>query len=363
MEEQLFNVDQDSSGERLDRFLCARLAGYSRSRVQRAIGEDLVSIDGVTACKTGLRVKEGQEIIFRPPPPQPVTALAEDLPLDVLYEDEDLLVINKAAGMVVHPAPGHPCGTVVNAVLGRCPEMCQPGSLRPGIVHRLDRGTSGAIVVAKSDSARSGLSEQFLARKVFKGYLAICFGSPSDPEGRIVQPIERAHGDRKRFTSRTEAGRRAVTLWRSLLAARGLSLLSIRILTGRTHQIRVHLTDRGHPIVGDDLYCAGWPKQVEELRHCAQRRELWVSPLLAPTGEGEPERASGSRADLVDACSDGPLLHAALLGFEHPATGEQMVFSAPPPLAFRTAVRWMAGGLGDSLERTAADMAVFEIGG
>lgn len=356
-------VDVSQAGERLDSFLSALLPDITRSRIQRSIREDLVSIDGIPAWKTGIRLKEGQEIVFQPPSVRALTATPEHLPLDILFEDEHLLVVNKVAGMVVHPAPGHPGGTLVNAVLGRYPEMCTGGSLRPGIVHRLDRGTSGAMVVARSETARTGLSEQFLERTIFKGYLAFCFGSPATVEGTVEQPIDRHPRERKRFTSLSGQGRPSQTRWRTLVSGRGFSLMAIRILTGRTHQIRVHLADVGHAVVGDDLYCPGWRRRTDDLALHATRRGLWISDFVSTGPDIDASIRGGSGKELAAACRHGPLLHAAVLGFTHPVTREPMVIHAPLPPAMNAAAQWLARGLAQPVAEAAAHETTFKIGG
>jgi 23S rRNA pseudouridine1911/1915/1917 synthase len=298
-------ITEDVAGQRLDRVLSASRPDWSRSRVQRAIRLGLVTVDSIVAGKSGLAVRTGQEVQASMPDSEPIRAIPQDLPLDILYEDETIVVLNKASGMVVHPAAGHPDGTLVNALLGRFPGMAMPGDLRPGIVHRLDKDTSGALVISRTSRAREHLSGQFLERRVFKGYLALVRGRMKRAEGVIDLPISRHPRDRKRFSSRHPGGRPSLTLWRELAAGQGVSLLAVRILTGRTHQIRVHLADLGHPVVGDSLYSGGWsslPKAV-----CALAKEV----------------------------QDCFLLHAALLGITHPLTGRSMQFTAPLPTPHR----------------------------
>lgn len=303
MEDQTLTVGPEHAGMRLDRFLVATLSGVSRSHVQRAIRLSLVSVDGVTACKTGLCVREGQEVEYAPAPVEPLNAEPQDIFLDILYEDEYLIVVNKAAGMVVHPAAGNPDGTLVNALLHRYPEMQKGGGVRPGIVHRLDRGTSGVLAVARNDRAREALASQFLDRTVFKGYLALTLGTPNAVEGRIDRPIERHRNDRKKFTSRSGEGRQSTTLWRTVTANKDFALLAIRILTGRTHQVRVHLADNDCPVLADDLYGPRWTRKI-------------------------------TRPDLLENLTRGALLHAGLLGITHPHTGLPVWVSAPPPAHF-----------------------------
>ena len=297
-DELLFEVPPSAVGMRLDRFLAENLKDVSRSQVQKAIRSAQVSMDGITAWKTGMALKPDTEISFSPVEPTPLEAAPEDIPLQVLYEDKQILVVDKPAGMVVHPAPGHPSGTLVNALLGRYPSLNEWEGLRPGIVHRLDRGTSGVIVVARTRKAAENLSEQFMERKVFKGYVALCAGVPQE-SGRIDKPIGRHPRDRKRFSTLAKTGRHATTLWVRIHSDSRHALLAIRILTGRTHQIRVHLSENNLPILGDTMY-------------------------------GPQRRALASAAFASRHFQDGALLHAALLGLHHPISGEQMWFYAPP---------------------------------
>ena len=299
-QEDLLTVSEAAVGSRLDRFIAAEIGDISRSQVQRSIRLGLVTVDGITASKTGLELRHHQQVGFVRPPVEPVVAEPEDIPVNVLFEDDHIIVVNKPAGMVVHPAAGHHRGTLVNALLGRNRQLAAMGPLRPGIVHRLDKGTSGVLVVAKTQSARERLSNQFLQRRVFKGYLCLVLGCPKEPEGRIEQPIARHPKDRKRFTSKGHEGRAATTLWRRVANCRGVALLAVRILSGRTHQIRVHLSDFGFPVVGDDLYCPTWQRRVDR-------------PLRQVCAE-HPEAL---------------MLQAAHLGIAHPATGAPMSFAAP----------------------------------
>jgi len=328
--EHLLTVSDTAAGGRLDRYITATLDGFSRSQVQRAIRLGLVSVDGVTAAKSGLSLQSGQEISFQPPPVEPISAIPQQIPLDVLFEDEHIIVVNKAAGMVVHPAMGHPDGTLVNALLGRTPALGELGPLRPGIVHRLDRGTSGCIVVAKHAKARDAISEQFLARTIFKGYLAITLGAPKADEGTIDQPISRHPRDRKRFTSNRPDGRPSRTAWRIHARGSGLAVVAVRIYTGRTHQIRVHLADRGFPVAADDLYALRWQQM----------------PLLR-------------KGLLATACTNGPLLHAARLSLVHPMTREVVAFVAPLPDRFLDVLRHLDEELAKELSAQMVDPQFF----
>ncbi len=300
-------VAPSEAGERLDRALAARDPTCSRATLQRWIKDGRVTVDGVPAApKTKLR--EGQRVEVRPAPPPPSDATPEDLPLTVLYEDAHLLVVDKAAGMVVHPAPGHPGGTLVNAVLGRYhgPGAALEGDdpQRPGIVHRLDALTSGVMVVARTLEAKAGLVARFQTHDIDRFYLAIASGRP--PDEVTYDTLHGRHPrHRKRFSSQVREGKRAVTHVVTLERLHGAALVRCTLETGRTHQIRVHLADAGFPLIGDPVYARA-PRD----------------PRLR-----EAARALGRQA-----------LHAARLGFEHPVTRERLTFDAPPPPDFEAAL-------------------------
>jgi 23S rRNA pseudouridine1911/1915/1917 synthase len=244
------------ASERLDRFLVVCLPEFSRARLQGLISDGFVLIDGSPARKSGQAIETGAKIEVHIPPTQSVGLLAENIPLDVIFENDDLLIVNKPAGMVVHPAFGHDHGTLVNAVLGHDPEIEGiGGEERPGIVHRLDKDTSGLIVVAKNDAAMRWLQEQFRQRTVQKTYLALVDGAPPTPTGRIEAPIGRDPKDRKKMAVTAPAkGREAISEYATLETFRQHSLLEFHPLTGRTHQIRLHCAFLGCPIVGDAQY-------------------------------------------------------------------------------------------------------------
>jgi 23S rRNA pseudouridine1911/1915/1917 synthase len=294
---------------RLDRWLAEQLP-QSRSRIQGLIKAGAILVNGASA-RPGLRLVGGETIDVDIPPPTPSTLLAQDIPVEVLHEDGELMVVVKPAGMVVHPSRGHSDGTLVNALLHRIrAHGHSPGDPdRPGIVHRLDKGTSGVLVVTRTDTTHAGLGAQFAAHTVHRRYLALVWGRPARLEGTIDAPLGRHPKDRIRFAVvEPGTGKRAVTHYRTLATGRPprtgrggeVSLIECRLETGRTHQIRVHLTHIGHPLLGDPVYGAG-----------RKRPSAW-RPLLAGL--------------------DHQLLHAAELGFIHPATGENIrCHKAPPP--------------------------------
>jgi 23S rRNA pseudouridine1911/1915/1917 synthase len=305
-------------------FLLGQGLPYSRSQIHRRIEEGEVRVDGAPG-KPGQRLRPGQRVRFQPPPPRPVADQPEPIPLHILYEDRHLIVVDKPAGMVVHPAPGHETGTLVNALLHHCGPLPAPpsyadadadadvdadvdalsigGERRPGIVHRLDQGTSGLLVCAKDEPTLVGLQAQFSAHTVKRRYLALCEGVMTQ-EGSFRTRYGRHPRDRKRFTGRSGA-RHAVTHYRVVERLPGASLIRVWLETGRTHQIRVHLSEAGHPILGDPLY--------------GRRPRL---PLLM-----EVARDLGHQA-----------LHAEFLGFVHPSTRQPLQFESPPPPEFQAAL-------------------------
>ncbi|MGQ9586303.1 MAG: RluA family pseudouridine synthase [Anaerolineae bacterium] len=287
---------------RLDRYLVRRFPQLSRSGIQRLIVEGQVLVDGRLA-RASQRVMAGQKVWVCIPPPQEDTLTAEGRPLDILFEDQDILVIHKAAGEVVHPSAGHREGTLVQAILAHCSDLTGVGGrLRPGIVHRLDKDTSGVLLVAKNDWAFRRLQSQFKARQVRKTYLALVEGRVKNPVGCIEAPVGRDPRSRKRMAVVPD-GREAVTRYRLLRCVGDCSLLMVQPLTGRTHQIRVHLAFIGHPVAGDPVY--------------GNKR----SALLAPR----------------------QFLHAWCLGFHHPASDEWVEFRAPLPTDLRLALRDVMG--------------------
>ncbi len=296
-------VPAGDAGERLDAWLARTEPHHSRARWQQLIRDGRVLVAGA-ARKGSHPVGGGEEVSWEEPPPAPVALVPEARALAVLYEDADLLVLDKPPGLVVHPAPGHATGTLVHALLHHCgPTLAGiGGERRPGIVHRLDRDTSGVMVVAKTERAMRGLVEQFRRHTVGKTYLALAWGEPVPPTGRIETLVGRHPVQRQRMSTAPATGRRAVSTYERVEAYGEASLLRVRIETGRTHQIRVHLAHIGHPVVGDRVY---------------GRARGRLPPGPAPR----------------------QMLHAAELAFVHPATGQEMEFVAPTPPDMRALIR------------------------
>ena len=301
--------------ERLDQFLARRL-GFSRSRCVGLIKDGHVTLDNRDAKKSET-VEVGQVVAVKVPPPAPLQALAQAIPLDIVFEDEHLLVINKPPGLVVHPAPGHPDGTLVNALLHHVKDLSGiGGKLRPGIVHRLDRDTSGLLVVAKGDEAHIALSNAIRRREVRRVYRAVAWGRIPESPMTVDQPVGRDPRDRKKMAV-VEGGRRALTRLRVREQWAAAQYLDVSLGTGRTHQIRVHLSHLGHPVVGDSVYGANWSKGM------SGPNRPWAQEL---------ERRAPRQ-----------LLHASNLRFFHPATGNEMRFVAEIPPDMAEVVQWARG--------------------
>jgi len=295
-------VAPHEAGQRLDAWLARRLPALSRSRLQALIEAGRVRLDGAPA-RAAARVKAGQAAVVEVPPATPAVPRPEHIPLRVVYEDGALLVVDKPAGLVVHPGAGTTSGTLVNALLARVHDLSGIGGvLRPGIVHRLDRGTSGLLVVAKDDETHRALARQFAGRTVEKEYLALVHGVPSKGSGEITLAIGRDPVHRKRMSTRAPRGREARSSWTLVERFDGAALLRVRIHTGRTHQVRVHLASIGHPLAGDRVYGGS---RTPSSRTAAARQAL--------------------------AALERPALHAARLAFAHPASGERAEFEAPLP--------------------------------
>jgi 23S rRNA pseudouridine1911/1915/1917 synthase len=273
---ETFNYGNEDE-KRLDVFLTARLTEFSRSRIQGLIKDGFVKVMGQTITKSGQVLCPGELIEIRIPPPVPSGLIAEEIPLDIIFENDDLVVVNKPAGMVVHPSPGHSSGTLVHAALGHIPELEGiGGEERPGIVHRLDKETSGLIIVAKNEHAHHWLQEQFKSRKVEKIYLALVDGRPPTPAGRVEAPVGRNTTHRKLMAVvPLEKGREAVSEYRTLESFPNHTLLEVHPLTGRTHQIRVHLAFLGCPVVADKVYGKHKPT-VDLNRHFLHANELKI---------------------------------------------------------------------------------------
>jgi 23S rRNA pseudouridine1911/1915/1917 synthase len=294
----------DQGGERLDVFLARRVEGISRSQAQRLIERGLVTVEGVPARASRI-VRPGEAVAVHLPDPEPVSVEPEPLPLTVLYQDEEVIVVDKPAGMPVHPGPGHPRGTLVNALLARFPELRQVGeAFRPGIVHRLDKDTSGLMVVAKTPRAHRHLVEQLKERQVRKTYLALVYGVPDPERGVIEAPIGRHPRHRKRMAV-VDEGRQAVTRYRVVEAIGGYALLEVEPVTGRTHQIRVHMAAIGHPLVGDAVYGRRSPLLPRQFLHAhrlafvlpgRERAVEFESPLPADLRQALEAVRRGERA-------------------------------------------------------------------
>lgn len=296
-----FTVSDELAGIRLDRCLALLNESWSRSHARRLIDDDRVTYNDHPA-KPATSVAAGDRIVVDEPEPEALDMVAEEIPLDILYEDGDLLVINKPANLVIHPAAGNPSGTLVNALLHHCSDLSGIGGVaRPGIVHRLDKDTTGLMVVAKTDRAHQALSLAFRWRKIDKTYLAVCFGGVAEDDGVVDEPIDRHPRNRQQMAV-VKDGRPARTLYRVVERWAGASLVHCRLVTGRTHQIRVHMAHIGHAIVGDPLYAGRQWRNIPD-------------PQAAAFCRGFPRQA----------------LHAMRLGFAHPVTDEPMSFEAEPP--------------------------------
>lgn len=275
---ETLTVTPDEQGTRLDKFLTGRRPDLSRAFLQTLVADGMVEVNG-KARKANYAVKLSDTVTLEIPPPAPTEVVGEDIPLDVLYEDEDVLVINKPAGMVVHPAAGHASGTVVNAVVSHAPEIVTGNHERPGIVHRLDRDTSGVMLIAKNDAALHELQRQFAEREVHKTYLALVNGRVKTPNGKIDAPLTRDPDDRKRIAvAKGQNGRHAVTVFTVLEQVERYALLRVEPETGRTHQIRVHLAFLKHPVVGDAVY----GKKKNELGLERQFLHAWRITFMHP---------------------------------------------------------------------------------
>ena len=292
MEQREFVVEQETAGQRIDRFLSGEDTGLSRSALQALVADGHVQCNGKTVAKS-LKLKAGDTVLLEIPDAKPIEAVPQEIPLDIVYEDAHLLVVNKPKGMVVHPAPGNPDGTLVNALLWHCKGSLSGigGEIRPGIVHRIDKDTSGLIIAAKNDFAHAALAAQLKDHSLARTYVCIVCGKIKDDSGTIDAPIGRHPADRKKMAVTEKNSRSAVTHWRVLERFSGYTLVECRLETGRTHQIRVHMAYRGHPILGDMVY-----------------------------GHKKPELGQDSQC-----------LHAKELRFVHPRTGQPVTVSCELP--------------------------------
>lgn len=292
---QEYIVPEKSSGLRIDKFLTEICPDYTRSFLQKLLKSELVEVNG-KPVKSSYKTTAGDTVTFEVPEAVEAEITAQEMPLDILYEDEDVILINKPKGMVVHPAAGHYEGTLVNGLMHHCREQLSGinGVMRPGIVHRIDMDTTGVLIVCKNDLAHNSIAEQLKVHSITRKYYAVVFGSLKDDEGTIHAPIGRHPNDRKKMSINSKNGKDAVTHYKVLERFHGYTLVECRLETGRTHQIRVHMASIGHPLLGDQVY--GPAKQPFRLQ--------------------------------------GQTLHAGVLGFLHPRTGEYMEFSAPLPKYF-----------------------------
>jgi 23S rRNA pseudouridine1911/1915/1917 synthase len=311
-------VTDDEAGNRLDKWLAARLPELSRTRVKALIEEGCVTSAGTTIADASQRVKPGQAVVVTVPPDAPAEPEPQSMDLVVVYEDDDLIVVDKPPGLVVHPAPGSPDQTLVNALLAHCGDSLSGigGVRRPGIVHRLDKDTSGLIVAAKSDAAHRGLAEQFAAHSLERAYKALVWGLPTPSSGEIEGNIGRSPADRKKMAIVNHGGKPALTRYKVLkpYAGGNFSLVECRLATGRTHQIRVHMTSLGHPLVGDGTY-----------GRIRTNRTGILPQEVRETVKAFPRQA----------------LHAYLLGFSHPTKGEWLRFESSIPFDLNALLKFL----------------------
>ena len=297
-EQVVLTASAEDAGSRIDKYISDNIAELTRSAVQGLIEKGMVTSGGKAASKN-MKLKGGEEIVVEIPEPEPMDAVPEDIPLDIVYEDDDLLVVNKPKGMVVHPAHGNYTGTLVNALLHHCGDSLSGinGVIRPGIVHRIDKNTSGLLIVAKNDASHLKLAEQIKVHSFTREYEAVACGYFKETEGTVDAPIGRHKTDRKKMCVTAENSRNAVTHYNVIKQYGGYAHVRLRLETGRTHQIRVHLSYIGHPVLGDDVY-------------------------------GKPYKGL-----------EGQCLHARKIGFIHPSTGEYMEFQSELPEYFTAVLR------------------------
>ncbi|HEY0265965.1 MAG TPA: RluA family pseudouridine synthase [Rhizomicrobium sp.] len=316
-------VAEDHAGWRLDRFLAAALPDFSRSRLQQLLAEGAVSSGEATVKDGNHRVKPGEDYVVTVPPTAPAIPQGQDIPLAIVYEDAELIVIDKPPGLVVHPAAGNPDGTLVNALIAHCGKLSIGGEARPGIVHRLDKDTSGLLVAAKTERAMASLAKQLANHTIERAYNAVVWGAPRDSSGLIETQIGRSQFDRKRMAVLRAGGKSARTRYKVLekfgpLERPFASLIECRLETGRTHQIRVHLTHLGHPLIGDPAY---------------------------GRARTAPKPKSDAEAVAFTLAADFPrqALHAFVLGFQHPGLHKTLRFESPWPADFAELVTGLRG--------------------
>lgn len=303
MEENIFQVSQDSHKQRVDKYLSDQIPEFSRSRIQKLLDDEQVTVNG-KVTKSNYKLNVGDEVCIIVPEAVPIDIPAENIPLDIVYEDEDIIVVNKPKGMVVHPAPGHYTGTLVNALMYHCKDQLSGinGELRPGIVHRIDMDTTGLLVACKNDYAHNFIAEQLKEHSITRKYQAIVYNSIKEDEGVVDAPIGRDVRDRKKMAVNYKNGREAVTHYRVLERFKNFTYIECELETGRTHQIRVHMTQIGHPLLGDEIY---GPKNC-------------------------PYHLTGQT------------LHAKTLGFVHPRTKKYIEFDSELPEYFQKLLNILA---------------------
>lgn len=323
MDRAIIQVEDQDRNTRLDVFLAERMPDLSRSHIQKLISKSYVAVDGVAITRSGYKIQPGEGISVTIPPPEPTDIVGEEIPLDIVFEDEQIIVINKPKGMTVHPAAGSRTGTLVNAVIAYSDDLSGVGGVeRPGIVHRLDKDTSGLLVVAKTDQAHASLQAQIQARTAERRYLALVWGTTKFNEAVVDAPIGRHPTDRQKQavikdTNRYTA-REAVTHLKVIERFQGFTLMEAKLDTGRTHQIRVHCSFIGHPVVGDPTY-GGTKRAIPSDYSKGDQRDL---------------------ATLIDGLQ-GQALHAFSLAFDHPTTGERLSFEATPSPDTQALLDWL----------------------